>query len=89
MSSSVLLMLSSKSFIVSGITFRSFIYFEFIFVYGVRKCSNFILLHECPVFPEPFIEEAIFAPSYILASFVKNKEPEVHVFISGLSIVFH
>ena len=34
---------SSKSFIVSGLTFRSLIYFEFIFVYGVRKCSNFIL----------------------------------------------
>ena len=25
--------------------------------------------------PEPFIEEAIFAPLYILASFVKNKVP--------------
>ena len=39
-------MFSSKSFIVSGLTFRSLIHFEFIFVYGVRKCSNFILLHE-------------------------------------------
>ena len=36
---------SSKSFIVSGFTFRSLIHFEFIFVYGVRKYSNFILLH--------------------------------------------
>ena len=36
---------SSKSFIVSGLTFRSLIHFEFIFVYGIRKCSNFILLH--------------------------------------------
>ena len=43
MSLSVLLMLSSKSFLVSGLTFRSLIYFEFIFMYGVRKCSNFIL----------------------------------------------
>ena len=34
-----------KSFIVFGLTVRSLIYFEFIFVYGVRKCSNFILLH--------------------------------------------
>jgi len=24
-------------------------------------------------FPEPFIEEAVFSPLYILASFVKNK----------------
>ena len=29
--------LSSRSFIVSGLTFRSFIHFEFIFVYGVRR----------------------------------------------------
>ena len=34
---------SSKSFIYSGFTFRSLIHFEFIFVYGVSKCSNFIL----------------------------------------------
>ena len=45
MSESVLSMLSSKNFIVSGFTFRSLIHLEFIFVYGVRKCSNFILLH--------------------------------------------
>ena len=42
----VLPMLSSKNFIVPGLTFRSLIHFEFIFVYGVRKCSNFVLLHE-------------------------------------------
>ena len=35
---------SSRSFIVSGLTFRSLIHFEFIFVYGVRKCSSLILL---------------------------------------------
>ena len=45
MSLSALPMFSSKSFIVSGLIFRSLIYFEFIFVYDVRKCSNFILLH--------------------------------------------
>ena len=41
MSESVLPMFSSRSFIVSGLTFRSLIHFEFIFVYGVRKCSSF------------------------------------------------
>ena len=30
---------------VSGLTFRSLIHFEFIFVYGVRECSNFTALH--------------------------------------------
>ena len=44
-SKSVLPMFSSKSFIVSGLAFTSLILFEFIFVYGVRECSNFILLH--------------------------------------------
>ena len=36
-------MFSSKSFIGSSLTFRSI--FQFIFVYGVRECSNFILFH--------------------------------------------
>ena len=36
---SVLPMFSSRSFMVSGLTFRSLIHFEFIFVYGVtREC---------------------------------------------------
>ena len=45
-------MFSSKSFIVFGLTFRPLIHFEFIFVYDVRKCSSFILLHvaSCSVF---------------------------------------
>ena len=69
-------MFSSKRFIVPGPTFRSLIYFEFIFVCVVRKCSNFILLHVTVwFFPAPFMEEAVFAPLYILASFVKNKVP--------------
>ena len=67
-------MFSSKSFIVSGLRFRSLIHFEFIFVYGVRECSNFIFFSSSyPVFPAPFIEEAVFATLYILASFVKDK----------------
>ena len=41
---SVLPMFSSRSFIVSRLTFRSLIHLEFIFVYGVRKYSSFILL---------------------------------------------
>ena len=37
MSESVLPMFSSRSFIVSSLTFRSLIHLEFIFVYGVRR----------------------------------------------------
>ena len=70
-------MLSSKSFIVSGLTFRSFIHFEFIFVYGVRKCSHFILLHVAVQFSQHhLLKRLVFAPLYSLASFVKK---EVHI----------
>ena len=41
---SVLPKFSPRSFIISGLIFRSLIHFEFIFVYGVRKCSSFIPL---------------------------------------------
>ena len=38
-------MFSSGRFIVFRFTFRSLIHFEFIFVYVVRECSNFIFSH--------------------------------------------
>ena len=69
-------MLFSKSFIVSDLIFRSLILnFEFIFVYGVRKCSNFILLHVAIQFSQHHLLKRLSAPLYILASFVKNKVP--------------
>ena len=37
-------LLPSRSFIVSGLMFRSLIHFEFIFLYGIIKCSSFTLL---------------------------------------------
>ena len=49
---SVLPRFSSRSFIVSHLTFRSLIHFEFIFVYGVRKCSSFILLQAVDQFSQ-------------------------------------
>ena len=45
MSNSVLPRFSSEGFIESGFTFQSLIHFEFIFVYGVREYSKFIILH--------------------------------------------
>ena len=41
MSQSVLLLLFSRRFIVSSLTFRTLVHFEFIFVCGVTKCSHF------------------------------------------------
>ena len=69
-------MFSSKSFTVSGLTFRSLIHFEFIFVYGVRKCSNFILLLVVVQSSQhPLLKRLSLSPLYILASFVNNKVP--------------
>ena len=89
MSLSVLPMFSSKSFIVSSLTFRFFIHFEFIFVYGARKCYNFILLHVAVQFPQHHLLKRLSSSFYILASFVKNKVPICDGFISGLSLLFH
>ena len=60
-------MFSSKSFIVSGLTYRFLIHFEFIFVYGVKEYSNFLFLtYSCSVFPAPFIEEIGFFHCIVL-----------------------
>ena len=45
MSESVWPMFSSRSLIVSGLISRSLIHLEFIFVYSVGECSDFILFH--------------------------------------------
>ena len=74
MSESVLPMFSSRSFIVSGLTFRYLIHFDFLFVYGVRKCSSFILLQVVDQFSQHhFFKEVVFFPLYSLASFVEDK----------------
>ena len=68
MSKSVLPMISSKSFIVSGLTFRSLIHFEFIFVYGVSVLISFLYMYL-----SSFPSTTVFSPVYILASFIKDR----------------
>ena len=90
MSESILPMLSSRSFIVSGLTFRSLIHFEFIFVYRVRKCSNFILLHVAVQFSKNHLLKRLSLPPCIfLPPLSKIRYPLVHGSIYGLSILFH
>ena len=55
-SKSILPMFSSRSFMVLGFTFKSLVYFELIFVCGVRY-GCFVLLHLIIVSPVWFIEE--------------------------------
>ena len=45
-------LVSSGRFMVSGLTFRFLVHFELIFVYAVRKCSNFIHSHVAVQFPQ-------------------------------------
>uniref|UniRef100_A0A8C6F1V2 Uncharacterized protein n=1 Tax=Monodon monoceros TaxID=40151 RepID=A0A8C6F1V2_MONMO len=59
MSKTVFPMFSSKSFIVSGL-FKSLIHLEFIFVYGVRECSNFTLLHVAVQFSQHHLLKRLF-----------------------------
>ena len=90
MSSSVLPLFSSKSFIVSGLIFRSLIHFEFIFLYGVKEGSNFILLHVAIQFSQHHLLKRLSLPHCIfLPPLSKIRYPQVHEFISGLSILFH
>ena len=83
-------MFSSKSFIVSGLIFRSLIRFELVFVYGVRNCSNLILLHVVVQFSQHHFLKRLFLPHCIfLPPLSKIRCPQVHGFISGLSILLH
>ena len=90
MSESVLPMFSSRSFIVSGLMFRALIHFEFIFVYGVRKCSHFILLQVVDQFSQHhLLRRLTFLHCIFLPPMSKIRCPYVCGFISGLSILFH
>ena len=90
MSESVLPMFSSRSFIVSGLTFRSLIHFEFVFVYGVRKCSSFILLQVVDRFPQHHLLKRLSLIHCIfLPPLLKIGCPQVCGFISGLSVLLH
>ena len=70
MSENVLAMFSSRSFMVSCLIFRSLNNFEFVFIYGVRDCSNFIDLHVSVQLSQHNLLKRLSLFHYILASFV-------------------
>ena len=85
MSESVLPMFSSRSIIVYGLMFRSLIHFEFIFVYGVRKCSSFILLQVVDQFSQHHLLKRCFSfwltsLCIIGSSFIHLIRTDSHVF---------
>ena len=81
---SVLPMFSSRSFIVSGLTFRSLIHFEFVFVYGVRECPSFILLHVAVQFSQHDLLKIL----YVLCHRLVDRRCLV-LFVGRLSLELH
>uniref|UniRef100_A0ABI7XDA3 Secreted protein n=1 Tax=Felis catus TaxID=9685 RepID=A0ABI7XDA3_FELCA len=55
---------SSRILMVFCLTFRSFIHFEFIFVYGVKKWSSFILLCVTVQFSQHHLLKRLFPVGY-------------------------
>ena len=70
LSKSALPVFSSRSFMVSNLTFRSLIHFEFIFVCGMRNCPSWILLHVAVQFSQHHFWRDCLFPIFIHASFV-------------------
>ena len=83
-------MFSSKNFIASVLTFMSSIHFEFIFVYGVRRSSNFIPLHVAVQFSQHHLFQRLYLPHCIFFPLLsKIRYPWEHEFISALSTLSH
>ena len=57
---------------VSCLISKSSSHFEFIFVHGVRVCSNVIDLHAAVQLSQHHLLNKLFSPLYSLASFVKD-----------------
>lgn len=62
---------SSPSFIVSVLTFKSLIHFEFMFVCGIRVQLH---VHSCPVFPGPLVKKTVLSTRFDYCSFVAGFE---------------
>ena len=66
------LMFSSRTFMVLRLIFKSFIHLKFIFCVWYKLVIKFhFFARSCPDLPTPSVEEAVFAPFYAPASFVK------------------
>ena len=76
-----------KSYILSDLSFRSLIHFEFIFVYGIRKCSDFTLLHVAVQFLQHHLLKRLSLPHCIfLPPLSKIRYPYVMgIFLGFLS----
>ena len=76
-----------RNFIVAGLTFNYLIHFEFVFVYDVRECSNFILLHGAVQFSQHhLLKRQTFMHSMFLPPFCRSVDHQcLGLFLGFLS----
>ena len=75
---------------VSCLTFRSFIHFESIFVYGVRKGYSFILLHAAVQFSQHhLLKRLVFFFFSFVYSLLFCRRSVDHIVVGPFSILFH
>ena len=81
---------SSRILMASYLMFRSFIHFEFIFLYGIRKWSSFILLHVAVQFSQHHLLKRLsFFHWIFFPALSKMSWPYICGSNSGVSILFH
>ena len=74
--------------ILSCLTFRSFIHFQFMFLYGIRKWSSFILLHVAVQFSQDHLQKRLSFFHWILfPALSKISWPYICWPTSGLSSI--
>ena len=81
-------MFSSRSLMVSGLTCKSWIHFEFNFVHGVKKWCTSILFHVAVWFSQSVCFRVCLCPVCVLAFFVIHWSSK-DWFMSGLSVLSH
>uniref|UniRef100_A0A8I3NA43 Uncharacterized protein n=1 Tax=Canis lupus familiaris TaxID=9615 RepID=A0A8I3NA43_CANLF len=77
----VLAVFSSRILMESCLTFRSFIHFEFIFVYGEREWSTFILLHVDVHFSQNHLLKKLSFFQWMLSE-ISQSEKDKHYMVS-------
>ena len=82
MSKSLLPVFSSRSFVISSLTFKSLINFESIYMLGKIDRSHFFFFFYCdfPIFSTLCTVETVLSPLYILGFFLIN-ELTIYVWI--------
>ena len=85
-----LLMFSPRALRVSQFILKSFIYLDFIFVYGVSWWSSFIFLHVAVQISQHHLLKRLFLLHFIFLPPLSNINWPLRLgFISGLSVLFY